>query len=472
MEEGQSTPPPGRTAREAWGSSSALAFLETFADVERGAMPPGGLTLDRTREILAALGNPERRYSSVIIAGTNGKGSTAAMVERALRAAGHKTGMYSQPHLHTIRERVRIDGKPISPAAFDRAMEPIRAAIEVICDATRPTTAYEVMTTLALQHFADEAVDVGVLEVGLGGRLDSTNVVDAVVSALTPIGMDHMHILGDTVAAIAAEKADVIKPGRVCASAPQHPDALGVIQGVAQVRGAQLRIAGENGARWDDAPRGWDLITSGGRLASLRPSLRGAYQRTNIAVAATVLDALREAGVAPLPLDAVRQGIEGASWPGRFEVVEGSPPIVIDGAHNENAARALAEALAETYPNRRCVFVLGVFADKDVAAVTSELLERRSENGAASPPPLVVATRADHPRAVDPERIAALARAAGAEVEIAPTVASALDLARARAAADDVIVVAGSLYVVAEAREALGLADPGDHVSFDPWASR
>jgi dihydrofolate synthase / folylpolyglutamate synthase len=236
---------------------------------------------------------------------------------------------------------------------------------------------------------------------------------------------------------------------------------------VARARGAELRIACENGARWDEPPRDEDLLTAVGRLAELRPGLPGSYQRTNVAVAATILDALREVAIAALPLDAVRQGIEHATWPGRFEVVEGSPPVVIDGAHNVRAAGALREALDEAYPQAGRVFVLGIFADKDVPGIVSALLAPPR-----GPQPVVIATQTDHPRAVDQEVIASLARAAGAETITSPTVASALELARAQAGAEDVIVAAGSLYVVAEAREALGLAHPGDHTAFNPWAGR
>jgi dihydrofolate synthase/folylpolyglutamate synthase len=278
----------------------------------------------------------------------------------------------------------------------------------------------------------------------------------------------------------------VIKPGRVVVSAPQLPDATAVIERTAQERRAILQIAGQNGARWDAAPHEWDLLTTHGRLANLRIGLRGSHQRTNAAVAATILVALDEAGIGPISLDAIRVGIEQAAWPGRFEIVPGTPPIVIDGAHNVAAARALSLTLTQEYPSARRLFVFGVAADKDLPHILDELLHpapsgaiipRQAEsflNQAAAPGPLpvLIATRADHPRATDPAQIAPLAAALGVPCHVTPTVATGLELARELAQPDDVIVAAGSLYVVAEAREALGLATETDHTPFNPWAGR
>ncbi len=445
---------------EGWGEGAyrnALAYLSEFVDLERGGMPAGPLNLDRTRQLLAALDNPQARYPSVLIAGTKGKGSTAAMVERALRAAGHHTGLYTQPHLHTIRERVRVDGELIDPEHFAVEMDAVRAAAERVCDAGAPTTAYEVMTALALDYFAQRAVDVAVVEVGLGGRLDATNVLDASVSAITSISLDHTQILGATVEAIAREKADIIKPGRPCVSAPQPASAMAVIRETAALRGAPLRVAGENGARWD----GSDLLTARGRIAGVHPALRGAFQRTNAAVAASILDALDEHGFARTTLDDVRAGIEDVVWPGRFEVVPGTPPIVIDGAHNGESAHRLREALHDEYGHAGIVLVLGIPRDKDLHAIVEGLMPAR----------VVVATRARHPRAMEPARIAEAAASAGAETFIEPSVAEALERARTAVREAEVIVVTGSLYVVAEAREALGLAAPTDEPAFNPWAS-
>lgn len=440
----------------------ALSYLAGFVDLERGGMQAGALGLERTRELLAALGDPQERYPSVLIAGTNGKGSTAAMVERGLRAAGYRTGLYTQPHLHTIRERVRVDGEPIRPDAFGEAMALVAEAVEPLSQGCGPASAYEVMTALALDHFARAGLEVAVIEVGLGGRLDATNVVNATVSAITSIGLDHTQVLGKTLAAIAAEKADIIKPGRQCVSAPLPPEAAEVVRNVAEGRKARLYTAGFDGALWDAPPRDGDLLISQGRIQKLQPALVGRFQRTNAAVAATVLEAMRAAGLARVSLRAIRESIERVEWPGRFEVMAGAPPTVIDGAHNVDAALALREALREQFEDRPVVLVLGIGADKDARGII----------GALRPARLVVATRSRHPRAEQPARIAGLASAAGLDVAEAPTVAAALDAARERAAPTDVVVVAGSLYVVAEAREALSLAEPAAEPAYDPWARR
>ena len=439
----------------------ALHYLAGFVDLELGGAPSGTMTLDRIRELLAALGDPQKRYPSVLIAGTKGKGSTAAMVERALRAAGHRTGLYTQPHLHTIRERVRIAGETISPAEFGEEMESVREAVAAVCDASAPTTAYEMMTALAFDYFAERRVDIAVVEVGLGGRLDATNVIDASVSALTSISLDHTQILGDTVEAIAREKADIIKRGQPCVSAPQPAAAMAVIRETAAARGSPLLVASENGARWDDSPHDADLITARGRIAAMQPGLRGGFQRTNVAVAATILDALDQGGVVRTRLDDVRVGIEQVIWPGRFEVVPGTPITVLDGAHNGESAQRLHEALYEQYGNAEVVLVLGIARDKDLDAIVLGLMPAR----------VVVATRAQHPRASDPAAIAGAAKRAGAETLTEPNVESALRRARGLARAGEVVVATGSLYVVAEAREALGLATASDEPAFDPWAA-
>ena len=437
----------------------ALAFLGGFVDLERGGGVVATLNLDRIRQILRALGDPQSRYPSVLIAGTKGKGSTAAMVERSLRAAGYRTGLYTQPHLHTIRERVRVDGQPISPQDFAREMTDLQTALDRVCDAGAPTTAYEVMTALAFDYFARRPVDFAVVEVGLGGRLDATNVLDAKVSAITSISLDHTQILGDTLDAIAREKADIIKPGRPIVSAPQPPSAMAVIRDVASARDSPLLVAEENGARWD-GPSSADLVTARGTLRALQPALRGGFQRPNTAVAATVLDALDARGVVRTTLDDVRAGIEQVEWPGRFEVVRGAMTIVIDGAHNGESAQRLREALQDEYGAADPIFVLGVARDKDLRAIIEALIPAR----------LVIATAARHPRALEPAALARVAASMGAATLVEPSVAEALGRAQ-ELSAGDVVVVTGSLYVVAEAREALGLAVAQDEPLFDPWAA-
>jgi dihydrofolate synthase/folylpolyglutamate synthase len=436
----------------------ALGYLQEFADLERGGMAAAALGLERTRALLKALDHPECRYPAVLIAGTKGKGSTAAIVERALRAAGYRTGLYTQPHLHTIRERVRIDGSALSQDEFAAALDAVRHAVDQVCAACGPTTAYEVMTAVALDHFANARVDAAVLEVGLGGRLDATNVVEAAVCALTSISLDHTQILGDTVELITEEKADIIKPGRPCVSAPQPAGAMDVIRRVAAERDAPLLVAGANGARWV----GHTLHTGRGQLANLQPALRGEHQRINAAVAATVLDALHVAGTLEVPLDAVRTGIEDVRWPGRFEEVSGVPTVVLDGAHNVESARRLRETVRAEFGEVELAYVLGIPTDKDAPGIV----------GALAPADLVVAVQAAHPRARDAGEVAQLAGEHGIPSVVASSVAEGIATARGRIRAGGLVVVTGSLYVVAEGREALGLAEPSGEGAFNPWATR
>ncbi len=457
---------PGHTSLPA-DYAAALGYLAQFVDLERRGMGAAPLGLTRIRCLLARLDDPQRRYRSILIAGTKGKGSTAAMLERALRAAGYHTGLYTQPHLHTIRERVQIDGAPVSPADFAATLRAVRDAVEADRSRTS-TTAYEVTTALALQQFTRAKVDVAVLEVGLGGRLDATNVVDADISVLTSISLDHVEILGPTVGAIAEEKADIIKVGRPSISAPQPAEAMAVIRRVAAERQSLLRVATEDAARWITCGDRPELHTARGLLADLRPALAGAHQRLNAAVAATALDALAEHGTLDVPLEAVREGIERVVWPGRFELLAGSPPIVLDGAHNVESAIRLREALGEELGARRRIFILGIAADKDVPGIVAELCAG-DDRGLR---PRVIATRAGHPRAADPSQIAELAAAAGAATSTVSNVLEAIASARREAGVEDVIVVTGSLYTVAEAREVLGLAVHEAEPTFDPWAAR
>ncbi|MBI2317809.1 MAG: bifunctional folylpolyglutamate synthase/dihydrofolate synthase, partial [Betaproteobacteria bacterium] len=269
-----------RTALTGARFAEAVRYLTMRPDLERG-VPGSTLSLEGIRIRLDAMDHPDDRYPSVLIAGSKGKGSTAAMIERGLRAAGYRTGLYTQPDLHTIRERVRIDGEPIDTYDFSDGIEVVRAAADRAGRSSAFTT-YELLTAMALERFATHHVDVAVLEVGLGGRLDATNVVAATISVLTSISLDHTRILGDTVAAIAREKADIIKVGRPVISAPQPPEAMAVIREKAAERSAPLVVAAGTGAHWQDFPREcWNLLSEAGRLDGVRLSLRGGFQRIN-----------------------------------------------------------------------------------------------------------------------------------------------------------------------------------------------
>lgn len=449
--------------------ADTLRYLAGRPDLERGR-PGSTLSLDGIRILLDRLGHPDRRFPSILVAGTKGKGSTSAMIERGLRASGYRTGLYTQPDLHTIRERVRFDGETIAAEEFIEGIAAVREAAQET-GANQPTfTTYEIMTAMALERFAARAVDVAVIEVGLGGRLDATNAVEAMVAVLTSISLDHTQILGNTVAAIAREKADIIKAGRPCVSAPQPPDAMAVIREIAAARDAELLIAQGTGAGWERTERdAWTLLTQRGRLENVRLSLRGAFQRINAAVAATALNAFGAESGRPIELDAIRAGLESTTWPGRFELVTTEPLTLVDGAHNVDSAGRLSEALAEEYPDHRPIYVVGIASDKDIPGIIHALSSRTGSANAAAAPIRIIATAARHPRAARPETIADAARSAGVDVSIAGSVREALNIARASAHDREIVVVTGSLHAVAEAREALGLAEASDELPFDPW---
>ena len=426
------------------------------------------LGLEGTRALLGALGNPERRFRSVHVAGTNGKGTTAALVERVLRAAGLRTGLFTSPHLVDFRERIRVEGRWAEGAWLEERLQRIRALPE-----GRDRTFFEVCTALAFDWFAECRVEWAVVEVGLGGRLDCTNVLEPAATAITSIGLDHTEILGDTIEAIAAEKAGILKPGvPVVTAGALDRRALEVIARIAGERGAPRAepvrlmieagaVAAEPGAARARAgsgdaravARGSRLHvrapeTPWGPLALEAPGLRGAFQAGNLAVALGVLAALRAQGV-PIPVTAVVRGVREARWPGRFEPCPLDPRLWWDTAHNAEGVQALAEAWRlEALPAPRAI-VLGVSGDKDVAAMLEAL-------AAIAPATTLIATRSQSGRALEPAQVAAAAAAAGFATRVEPGVARACRAALSHAGPGGVALLTGSMFVVGEAMEALG----------------
>jgi len=439
--------------------AEALAYLQSFTDYEQVLRPddPNRFQLGRVVELLGLLGHPEDRFGALHVVGTKGKGSTAAMLAGALQASGHRVGLYISPHLHTFRERIRVDGRYIAGGALGAMAEAVRPAVERVhaehSELGRLTT-FEVATALALAYFAREGADYAVLEAGLGGRLDATNVVRPLVTVLTPIGLDHTRYLGESVAAIAREKAAVIKPEGLVASAAQQPEARAVIEDLAARAGARLSFIGRE---WQWEQSGAQTIVVRGPERAYRKitvPLLGKHQMENAALAVAALDLLRQRG-AVVAEAAMRRGIAAVRWPGRLEVLAERPVLVVDGAHNPDSMRRLREALGAVFGRRRLILVLGSSADKDLAGIAAEIAP-----GAA----WVIVTRSRHPRSAPPERLAGLAAGYRAPVATVEGVAAALDRARQLAGPDDLICVTGSLFVVAEAREAvLGAAAIDDN---------
>ncbi|MBI3762479.1 MAG: bifunctional folylpolyglutamate synthase/dihydrofolate synthase [Chloroflexi bacterium] len=416
--------------------------------------------LGRMRSLMAALGNPQEQYPILHVAGTKGKGSTSALCANALTCAGYRTGFYSSPQLQDFCERIQIDGEPIARDDLVSAVADVRRAV----DSVPGLTTFELNTATAFLYYARQPVDLAVMEVGLGGRLDATNVITPLASVITSLSYDHMHLLGNTLAEIAGEKAGIIKPGVPVVSAPQQPEALEVIQRVAAERGAPLTLAGRdwryaadrhslNGQSfflWSaQEQRELDRRIEGGDGAEWVPArfeipLLGAHQIQNAVVAYAALNVLRELGVS-IPEGAVREGFRSVRWPGRFEILGLNPTLVADCAHNGDSAQKLAAALDDYFPGRRVILLFGASADKDVTSMFEALLPRVYR---------AVMTQAIHPRALDPDEMAETAGRFGVKAEAAAPVSEALERALALAGPQDVVVAAGSVFVVAEVRAA------------------
>jgi dihydrofolate synthase/folylpolyglutamate synthase len=409
--------------------------------------------LDRITTLVELLGRPDLSYPAVQVTGTNGKTTTAQLISSLLGALGLTVGTYTSPHLQDVRERIRVAGEPIGREEFVAELDYLAPFLAEV-DARHPETAtfFEVLTALAYIHFADAPVDVGVFEVGLGGRWDATNLVRGEVAVFTEISLDHPE-LGSTVERIATEKAGIVKEGAAVVTAAQQPEAAAVIAGAARGRGGRLMVAGRD---FDVAGR---ELAVGGQLLTLRGvtgevedvylPLHGAHQARNAALAlASVEGFLGFAG--GLDAEVIRQGFASARSPGRLEIVRRTdgPPVVLDGAHNPAGAQALSIALREEFAYRNRIVVLGILGDKDVEAIVDALLDVADH---------VVVTEPPSSRAAPADRVAKAARQAGATVEMATDVPTALELASGLAAAEDAVVVTGSLYTVGAARTALGL---------------
>jgi dihydrofolate synthase/folylpolyglutamate synthase len=440
--------------------------------------------LDRVRLLMKLLGKPQDSFKSIVIAGTKGKGSVSAMLDSILRAAGHSTGLYTSPHLHTFRERIRVGGEMISPPDMARLVEGLQPAVEKIRALGIPElvpSTYELATALAFLYFREQKVEVAVLEVGLGGRLDAVNVVEPVVSLITSISLDHTQVLGDTLEAIAKEKAGIIKPGVHVISAPQAPEAAAVIERVAECQGAQLIMVGREAyISTEQLPK---LVSDVDGLpshqiftvafegseetsdiqTSVELPLLGNHQQVNAAVAMAALPILVEAGI-DMDKEAMLRGLLDVKWPGRLEIVKRRPVVVADGAHNVDSIARLHHAVAQLFHRRNVVVVLGITRDKDIEGIIEEI-GGWSESILGPTVERVIVTRSAHPRAADPQEVASLAVAYDLDVEIEKDVAAALKRAESLAETigattrnDVLVLVTGSLFTVAEAREHYGLA--------------
>ncbi|HEV3354391.1 MAG TPA: Mur ligase family protein [Acidimicrobiales bacterium] len=425
----------------------ALAYLDDHVNLETDASArAASKRLDRVARLVELMGEPQRTYPVVHLTGTNGKGSTARMLTALLVAKGLSVGTYTSPHLERFNERIAWNGEPISDAAFVEIVETV-AAVESVME--ERATVFEILTAAAFRWFADVAVDVAVVEVGLGGRWDATNVADGQVAVVTNVSLDHAETIGPTLADIATEKAGIVKPGSTLVLGETDPPLAAIFRaaGAAEVweRDADF---GCEANRLAHGGRLLDLRTPGARYADVYLPLHGAHQGENAAIALAAAEAFF--GV-PLDTEVVEEAFAGVRVPGRLEVVSHQPLVVLDGAHNPAGAAAAAEAVGEAFGGAAGrVLVVGLLQGKDPL----EMLEAMQARGGRA----LVACPAPSPRTLPPADVAAAARSLGVESETAGSVPEALARALAIAAPDDLVLVSGSLYVVGAARAALGAA--------------
>jgi dihydrofolate synthase/folylpolyglutamate synthase len=406
--------------------------------------------LRRMEALLERLGDPQRQARTVHVAGTKGKGSTAAFCDAALHAAGYRTGFYSSPHLHSFRERIRRDTQPVSKARFAGLVEQMWPHLEWVSQHSGlgRVTLFEMMTGMGFHCFAGDGVDFQTVEVGLGGRLDATNVVIPDVAVVTSISRDHTAVLGDSLAQIAGEKAGIIKPGAVVVVAPQSREVLPVIDAACRRMDARPVHVGTD-VTWEGgtADSEGQCLRVRGRLDEydLRIPLLGSYQMENAATAVAALEVLREQSHS-ISAEAIHRGFANTVWPCRMEVLSRSPLVVADGAHNLYSMDALLASLPRYLSYRRLVLVAGFSRDKSVAEMVRRLAAAR---------PLVFATGSRHPRSLAPSVVAARFQALATAAFEVPTPRQAIDEALEAAGPEDLVLATGSLFLAAEVREAM-----------------
>jgi dihydrofolate synthase/folylpolyglutamate synthase len=446
-------------------SSYETAIARMYAlGHELAQTPAHKFDLGHMRVVLAALENPERRFPGVLIAGTNGKGSTASTLASILQASGLRTGLYTSPHLVRINERIRIGGEQIGDDDFALIHELVdRLAERLVGEGELPwhPSFFEMLTAIAFEYFSRRKVDIAVLEVGMGGRLDATNVVEPRVSVITDISLDHQKFLGDTVTEIAGEKAGIIRPGGVVVTLPQQPQANDVIGNTILELGARAVNAAPYVPPVSPASSEYLALSAEktpvsryplqvmGEQIMVETPLPGRHQLRNVALAIAAAEELGRQGF-PVKASSIERGIRETHWPGRFQVIPAAasaPEYVFDVAHNPAGAWALRSTLSAGYPERPLTFVFGAMRDKAIGEM-AEILFPLADR--------VIATRTDNPRSASPEEIRAAASRTSTQIEEAADVAAAVELARSSTQPNAVVVITGSIYIVGEAMRLLG----------------
>lgn len=437
----------------------ALDYLYSFIDysVERSYRYSAEVfELNRVRLLLDRLGNPHNKYPSIHIAGTKGKGSVAAFISSCLQAGGYKTGLYTSPHLQRFTERIQVDHEEIEEQSMAEIVDLLRAHVPAVPD----LTTYELITTLGFLYFEKRGVDVAVIEVGLGGRLDATNVISPLTSVITSISYDHMHLLGDSLSEIAREKAGIIKPGIPMVSSPQQYEVEAVLTKIAQENSSPMILVGRD---WLFSPGKHSLegqslfiwsheeqsmmdlyVESAGEEEWVPPrydiSLLGYHQVVNATTAYAALKIVDEAGM-PLSNQHIANGFSDAVWAGRFQVLSHKPVIIVDSSHNRDSALKLRIALDDYFPGQDVTLIFGASEDKDISGMFTELMPRVSK---------IIVTQADHPRATPIDKLAKQARVFGLSVELITPVSAALEQAIGTVDQDEIVLATGSLFVAGE----------------------
>ncbi|MBI4726399.1 bifunctional folylpolyglutamate synthase/dihydrofolate synthase [candidate division TA06 bacterium] len=436
----------------------AIEYLMSFLNLEKA---PGqkyrddSYNLDDFRQLLNQLGNPQNSFKSILVAGTKGKGSTAAFIESALSAQGLKAGLYTSPHLISFCERIKLGGRSILERDFAQRLDWLKPFLEkqkvnAHSKTGGRSTVFEILTAMAFLYFQEMRIDWAVLEVGLGGRLDCTNVVNPRVSVITNISHDHTEILGESLKEIAGEKAGIIRQDGLAVTSPQGAEALKVIMNRCRELNARLFQVGKDVifkiSEQNPEHLSLDLAGTFGKLNSVELGLNGDFQAENAATAFAALRALqfRNQQVGD---PAIRKGFKDISWPGRLQTVSRHPLIIIDGAHNDYSAYRLKKAVEILYPEKTRILVLGISANKDIGGIVSNLVPQSR---------VLVITKAKHSRAATPEAIRREAKKFAVPVIETETLCQALDRAKELAMPQDLVLVTGSLFLAGETLELLG----------------
>jgi len=440
----------------------ALDYLYTFVDfslTKQDRLAAAKFDLQRMFDLMAVLGNPHQKYPIIHVAGTKGKGSTAAMIASVLQSAGYKTGLYTSPHLQDYTERIQINRQNLSHSAMVDLVAQMKPEVEKI----EGLTTFEITTAIGFKAFADAGVDIAVFEVGLGGRLDATNIVNPLVSVITSLSYDHMAVLGDTLAQIAAEKAGIIKLDRPILLAPQEDAARKVVEKIAAERNAPITFIGEDyffspvahsldGQSffvWTKAEQPlMDSLIETPEEAKWKPTkltipLLGYHQIQNAATAFAAIKEIEKQGIKIDDL-AVHQGFASVEWPGRFELLSREPMLIVDSAHNLDSALKLRLALDDYLGEKPVILIFGASEDKDIRGMFSQLIPRVK---------MIIATQSTHPRAMQANKLVELAHQFGRPAVATDDISIALVKALELATNEDAIVVAGSIFVAAAARE-------------------